>query len=283
MKFKRFIKKYIPNILKTIFIHTYVRLLYCFKYKKILARNKKLKDQYKGKRCFIVGNGPSLNQMNLLKLKDDYIFVVNHFYLHKDLKEIKPKFYLCIEPVENLLKIKVNITDFYSQIDKAFRGIDVKMFYRVDSKKYIKKNNLFLDKDVYYLLPDLGILKTLIISDDISKYYSFSDTSIYCAICIAVYMGFSEIYLIGCDYNHILHKDEKHFYRDEEVEVVLGSAKSNLKNASNLVLAENLYIYLKGMEKLKHHFKKYNVKIFNAGMGGMIDTFERVDYDSLFQ
>jgi hypothetical protein len=66
---------------------------------------------------------------------------------------------------------------------------------------------------------------------------------------------------------------------DDEVDV---GHKNRLQNASNLILAKDLVEYLTSMEKIKNHFKKYNVKIFNAGIGGFTDTFPRVDYNSLF-
>jgi hypothetical protein len=278
MKLKEIMKKYTPDIFKTIVIHIYVRYLYYFKYKKILSENRKLKNKYQGKRCFLIGNGPSLNQMDLIKLRNEYTFVFNFFYLHKDFNKIKPKFYCLMEPLKNLTKYNVNINKFFPEINKAFKNIDVKMFFRVDIKRYIESNKLFLNKNIHYLLADRGILKTLIINDDISKYYSFADASINNAICIAVYLGFSEIYLVGCDYDIILCKDIKHFYENE-----LSGGRSPLKNANNLILAKDLVEYLEAMEKIKNHFKKYNVKIFNAGIGGLTDTFPRVDYDSLFR
>jgi len=277
MKFKEIIKKYTPGILKTIFFHLYVRWLYYFRYKNILAKNKALKNQYRGKRCFIIGNGLSLNQMDLKRLKNEYTFALNFFYLYKDFKEIKPKFYSIMEPIENFPRAGLSTDKVFREIEEAFKNIDVKMFLRTDIKEYIKKNNFFLNKDIYYLLADRGILKTLIMSDDISKYYSFADGSIYNAICIAVYLGFSEIYLIGCDYDYILRRNEEHFYDNEII-----SQASWIKNVSNLFLAEDMSSYLKAMEKIKNHFKKYNVKIFNAGIGGFTDTFPRVKYDDLF-
>ena len=59
--------------------------------------------------------------------------------------------------------------------------------------------------------------------------------------------------------------------------------KSPFINSSNLVLAKELADYLGAMEKIKNHFKKNDVKIFNAGIGGFTDTFPRVEYNSLFK
>src|SRR5512147_1297094 len=40
-----------------------------------------LKDIHKGKRAFIIGNGPSLRQTDLSKLKNEITFCMNRFYL----------------------------------------------------------------------------------------------------------------------------------------------------------------------------------------------------------
>jgi hypothetical protein len=40
-----------------------------------------LKDAYRGKRCFIIGNGPSLKRTDLTKLQGEYTFGMNRIYL----------------------------------------------------------------------------------------------------------------------------------------------------------------------------------------------------------
>ena len=46
-----------------------------------LRRLARLKDAHKGKRAFIIGNGPSLKQTDLSKLKNEITFCMNRFYL----------------------------------------------------------------------------------------------------------------------------------------------------------------------------------------------------------
>ena len=62
--------------------------------KKILARNIELKDIYKDQRCFILGNGPSIKNMDLSELADEKVFTVNQFTKSKVYKDIKPTFHL---------------------------------------------------------------------------------------------------------------------------------------------------------------------------------------------
>lgn len=36
-----------------------------------------LKDKYQGERCFVIGNGPSLRDTDVAKLKDEFTFGMN--------------------------------------------------------------------------------------------------------------------------------------------------------------------------------------------------------------
>lgn len=105
MNFKQFIKKWLmPQGLA----ETYSRLkferiglkkgLIRQGYIDILRKNVELKSIYNNKRCFIIGNGPSINSQDLKLLKDEYTFVVNPFFEFKDYEAVHPKFYCLIDP-----------------------------------------------------------------------------------------------------------------------------------------------------------------------------------------
>jgi hypothetical protein len=46
-----------------------------------IKRLRTYKDIHRGKRCFIIGNGPSLNQLDLTLLKNEYTFGMNRIYM----------------------------------------------------------------------------------------------------------------------------------------------------------------------------------------------------------
>jgi len=46
-----------------------------------ISRLAELKDNYCGERCFIMGNGPSLRDTDISKLKGEYTFGMNRVYL----------------------------------------------------------------------------------------------------------------------------------------------------------------------------------------------------------
>ena len=55
---------------------------------------KALKNKHKGKRCFVIGNGPSLNKMDLSLLKNEYTFGVNGVFYAFDELGFMPTYYV---------------------------------------------------------------------------------------------------------------------------------------------------------------------------------------------
>jgi hypothetical protein len=248
-----------------------------FLYPKILKRNNVFKDKYSGERCFILGNGSSLNEMNLSNLKNEYTFVVNCFFAHSQFEEINPSFFSSIEPFSSLNALpKDNYfhpSNYYFKMSECLKGKKVNLFFQIGAKEYIENNHLFLDHEVNYLCSSKGILRSKRLNGDITKPFSFMDGVIYSSIVLAAYMGFKEIFLVGCDFDHILTKSEVHFYKNKEM--------PKLASASNKELAFNLYTYLSKMEKVKNFLEGKGVKIYNAGIGGMTDTFKRIDFEKI--
>ena len=68
----------------------------------VLKQNRKLRDIHKGKRCFILATGPSINAENLKPLKNEFCIAVSNFYLHPDFKLIDPEYY-CVAPWHPLI------------------------------------------------------------------------------------------------------------------------------------------------------------------------------------
>ena len=84
-----------------------------------------LKNKYQGKRCFILGNGPSLKQQDLTLLKDEITFVSNWFVLHDKYEEINPDYYcICAHeifgtPTDTYVRWHENV-NFDSKLYKSF-------------------------------------------------------------------------------------------------------------------------------------------------------------------
>ena len=74
----------------------YIYKKLCGKYF-FLKKNKILKDIHKEKRIFVLGNGPSLNDFDLKKLKNEIVIMVNRSFKHPDYAIIKPKYHIFVD------------------------------------------------------------------------------------------------------------------------------------------------------------------------------------------
>jgi hypothetical protein len=281
----RFPKKQLKYLIKMVLpyglfyllkkIKNYMHIRRKNKFSFVLERNIVLKNKFINKRCFVVGNGSSLKQMDLKPLKNEYTYVVNEFIKHEDFYYIAPTFYSEIEPFNYLINLPkehpYNIYTYYNRINEALKSLKTTLFFRVEFKEFIEDNNLFVNKNIFYLQSDDNILNNILI-DDISKPNSFMDGVVYSGICNCVYMGFKDIYFIGCDCDWFRQKTEAHFYENPEGIPI---------NESNEELLFHNYQTLRKWRIITTYFKDKGINIYNAGIGGDNDTCKRVNYNEV--
>ena len=101
----------------------------------------------------------------------------------------------------------------------------------------------------------------------------------YLSLQLAVYMGFSEIYLIGMDHNFPYHRnrDGNIEENDKSIPVHFWESAENNEDEKRIdlhanyqELAENAYL-----EAKKYCEKVGRVKIYNVTRGGKLEVFER--------
>ena len=103
-------------------------------------------------------------------------------------------------------------------------------------------------------------------------------------LCImaAMYMGCSQIYLLGLDHDWLSHKGENsHFYNGHGGLEKNADFKPQLSDWSYKFLMECQLTLWRGYEKLKEMADLRGISIINATNGGFLDVFERVDYRTL--
>jgi hypothetical protein len=194
------------------------------KYYELISKNIELKDIHKGKRCFILGSGPSIEKEDLKVLKNEIVFALNNFYVHEDFAEIMSgdveKYYMTAptHPPQTEDEWKRWFEDMEKHMPK-----DTKMLFGLNSYggniKYIfEKYGIFKGHKIHWYFAGVNLTKGYIFDEkdvDFSNpIWSASTVSTY-ALLLAAYMGFKEIYLLGVDHNYIcLQKEESYrFYR----------------------------------------------------------------------
>lgn len=231
---------------------------------------KSYKDKYKAKRCFLIGNGPSLKAEDLTKLHNngDISFAFNRVYNIFDDTEWRPTFYISQDE-----KMLFGCQDVVNTLDLSVKFVPIQLNWYHDIE--IKDATYFNIKPQISENPE-----DYQFSDNISKQIYHSGTGMYTAAQIAAYMGFSEIYFIGVDHHFQTSINNKG-------EIVVDNSVKDYFNDKYNTDKDNLYI--PNTEKstltyvaMKKHCDERNIKVFNATRGGKLEVFPRVDFDSLF-
>lgn len=218
-----------------------------------------LKDKHKGERCFIVCTGPSLSIVDLEMLKNEYTFGVNNVFYLFEKTSWRPNYYGIIDPS---VFEKLSNDPIFRELEHVFiPDLFEKMYKHIPIKQYYT-----FPMDYFELYWSKLFNRSMRFSDDISILVYDIATVAYSLMQIAVYMGFKEIYLLGCDCNY---SEEKQHFADYGIKV-----KDAVTTENNLIAA---------FSAARKYADSHGIKIYNATRGGKLEVFERVDFDSLFK
>ncbi len=224
-----------------------------------LARMKQFKNRHAGQRCFIIGNGPSLRQMDLSPLKDEWTFGSNRIYLLFPKLGFPTSFLVSI----NRLVLEQCVQDIAALTIPKFLSWDARDVLPEDEKTIFVRIN-----------HDVGF------SAQPARGFCPGATVTFTSMQLAYYMGFSAVYLIGVDHSFATkgpaHElvvsdggDPNHFDPDY-------FGKGFRWQLPDLEMSELAY------RIAKFQFENHNREIFDATVGGKLDLFTKVDFNSLF-
>lgn len=258
----------VQEIIKDCFFHNRVVNSY---EKIILKRNQRFRDIHNGQRCFILATGPSIRGQDLRPLRHEWCFGTSEFYKHPDYQTINPAYY-CTAPFHPPFTDEVICKRLSELKDKAQNEI---FFFALSDKKRKIWPEFINDPDKLFYLKfsriDANRVPTVDLTTRLPRPQSVTNMAIY----IALYMGFTEIYLLGCDHNSLWEWSDssrqpvKHFY---EGEPTIGYEPYDI----DIMLEANLrlrYIY----RWVAQIARKKNTHIFNTSLKSYIDIFPKVD------
>ena len=242
---------------------TLYQWFYNVKYRNELVKLSEYKDRFKGKRCFVIGTGPSLTAEDLDLISSEYTFASNSIFRYFDKTEWRPDFYAVCDRTYYLAN-KEGIDSVTAKKQKFF-PLDFAM-------------NFGFNKDNRYFLRTYYSSLHPIFQPNPLRAFQEGGTVTYHLLQLAVMMGFSEIYLLGIDFNYSLHRDNKgNIIRDDKVKDYAFNDKAANYTIPNL---EASYLaYCSAEEYCKKH--NYMMRIFNATRGGKLEVFKRVNLDDI--
>jgi hypothetical protein len=225
------------------------------------------RGKHDGERCFIIGNGPSLQTDDLEKLCGEYTFAANRIYkLYSELTW-RPTYWMCVDPyiIEEDYAVIHNLPGI------KFVSSDIEKF-GVHSAESLY---IILNDQPYYIRKYSAHNKVEF-STDCSQKTAAGETVTFNAIQMAVYMGFKEIYLIGVDhsYSQTINPDGK-LVVDRSVKDYFGDMKPKAYTVQNYPIATKAY------QTAQIYCSTHGIKICNATRGGKLEVFPRVSLDEL--
>jgi len=223
------------------------------------------KDQYKGKRAFIIGNGPSLKNTDLSLLKNEITFGMNRIYLMFPELGFKTTFL----SVVNDLVIEQTASDL--------AALDIPKFLTWRSRKHFEQPGINLDPA---LLPTFlyTTYDAPSFSKDVRGRVWEGATVTYVTIQLAFHMGFDELILLGVDHNYNAIGKPNTTVTSEGDDPNHFSA--NYFGKGFRWQLPDLETSEMGYKMARQAIEGAGRKIVDATVGGKLQIFEKVDFNS---
>lgn len=221
------------------------------------SRNlEKYKNIHKGKTCFIIGNGPSLNKMDLKPLAKYYTFGLNKIYLIEDRVDLNLSYL-----------VAVNVDVLQQSVEK-YNSLNIPMFLSYTNSKSLKLKN----EKINYIFSTGGTT----FSKDITNKISEGATVTFVAMQIAYYMGFEKVFLIGVDHNFKVEGKpyEIQKLKGEDINHFdVNYFKGQQWGLPNLVDSEKSFKNAKSVYELEGR------SIFDATIDGKLKVYKKISFE----
>ena len=202
-----------------------------------------------GQRCFVIGNGPSINTMDLSKLEDEVTIGCNRIYLNN---RITPRYY-CLEDALLLSEVADELERWDAE--------DTVKFFPICLREYTKKiKNVYLVNFVYR---DYRGGKPEF-SEDFARIGYWGSTVTYMMLETAYFLGCNPIYLIGID--GVRPNKPKHFHPKDDI----------VENLADYELSDAAFI------KAREFLESKGVEIYDATLDPLKPFYKRVEYEAIF-
>jgi hypothetical protein len=234
-----------------------------------------LRQRYAGRRCFVIGNGPSLRPEDL-----------DRIHAHGDLSIASNRIFLIFNrtewrPTLGVLEDMAIARGSGQELDRHFAG-----------------NLVYADYLAEHLAPAAQLASFRLVSrvqppalpafsDDFIGGVHGGATITYTALQLAAWLGVSEVYLLGVDFNYRVN-DAHPSTEFAGLQVYSGAGERN--HFAEGYIKPGEVVFAPDMEAMLCAFRAAQdkavasdrFKIFNATRGGCLEVFPRVDFDGLF-
>jgi len=224
-----------------------------------------LKDKHRGERCFIIGNGPSLKNTDVSKLKDEFTFGMNRVYLAFEDWGFQTSFLVSI----NDLVIEQCMNDFLALKMPRFFSWHSRKFFQSD---LFERENVPTFLFTTYTGPKFA-------ADATGRMWEGATVTFAC-LQLAFHMGFEKVILIGVDHS---------FAAKGKPNTTVVSQGDDLSHFDPKYFGKGFRWQLPDLDTSEQGYwlacQAYETagrQVVDATVGGKLQVFPKVEYDSLF-
>jgi len=231
------------------------------RYRTSMRRVQNFHNIHAGRRCFVIGNGPSLNQTDMSLLKDEITFGTNRIYMNFDKMGFETTYHVCV----NELVVEQCASDIAALKMPKFIG-------------WHAREHIDLTPDTTFLYTRGGLRNWFF--TDLTEGCWEGSTVTMVSLQLAFYMGFSEVYLVGVD----------HRYKFEGTPHAAQVSQGEDPNHFNgNYFGKGFKWHLPDLEGSEMSYRvadfvnrQHGRQIYDATVGGALQIFPKVDFNSLF-
>ena len=138
----------------------------------LLQQNKRFEKSHKGKRCFILGNGPSLKEVDFSLLGEEVVFTVNQLARNEKFDLLKSNYHFWADPSffteqdNNLCSLE--ILDMMKRVNSEDNFPEC--FFPIEFRKFVEKNGLKKILNVNYFATRLVLYENYEKKFDFTKF-----------------------------------------------------------------------------------------------------------------
>ncbi len=216
----------------------------------------KFKDIHKGEDCFIIGNGPSLNKMDLAPLAKYHTFGLNKIYMIFEKVDLNLSYLVATNPL------------VIEQSKDVFPELPFPIFL-----SYTASDKVVRESANIYRMHTMNIWSFY---DDLTQPICEGNTVTYVAMQIAYYMGFKRVFLIGVDHSF------KQTGKSHETQVYEGDDVNHFHpdyfKGQKWQLAD-VYGSEVSFHLANYFYQKDEREILDATVGGKLDVYPKIDFE----
>lgn len=225
------------------------------------------RNRHRGKRCFIVGNGPSLTTVDLDVLKSEITFAANKIYMAFNETSWRPTYYVLEDDHmirqhhEDIRRQRGFVKFVSNQWESLLRGDPTVIFY---PRKLLHRTEF----------PQFS-------PNPVEAVYSGYMVT-YVSLQLAFFMGIDRVYLVGVDFDYSLGKDGSN-----SIQYAANHSRDHFTphyfKPGEILYRPQLDLARRAMECAKEFYEADGRKIWNATRGGKLDVFDRISVEQALE